>query len=150
MGLGKRELILLRMGSKTYCSGNGCWKWKGYIDKNGYGAFYSEGKLKKAHRVMYEVFFGEIKSGFVVRHTCANTRCVNPKHLILGTQKENCQDTISHGNNYFLRKKHCKNGHKWEGDNFKYYPGRPTVRICILCLRIRIKKFRLKQKRRRQ
>ena len=41
----------------------------------------------------------------VVRHTCANAICVNPKHLILGTQKDNIQDMIEQGNAYLLPSK---------------------------------------------
>ena len=31
-------------------------------------------------------------AGFVVRHTCDNTRCVEPTHLLLGTRADNNRD----------------------------------------------------------
>ena len=31
-------------------------------------------------------------AGFVIRHTCDNPGCVNPEHLVIGTQAENMRD----------------------------------------------------------
>lgn len=33
----------------------------------------------------------------VVRHTCDNPRCINPFHLILGTQHDNVHDAMERG-----------------------------------------------------
>lgn len=35
----------------------------------------------------------------VVRHTCDNPRCINPAHLVGGTQKDNVADMYSRGRN---------------------------------------------------
>lgn len=35
--------------------------------------------------------------GLVVRHTCDNTRCINPEHLELGTYAQNSQDMVNRG-----------------------------------------------------
>ena len=35
----------------------------------------------------------------VVRHTCDNARCINPAHLLSGTQKDNVADMYSRGRN---------------------------------------------------
>ncbi len=37
--------------------------------------------------------------GMVVRHTCDNPKCVNPKHLLVGTQLENANDARMRGRN---------------------------------------------------
>lgn len=51
-----------------------------------------DGKKQYTHRVAYEIHKGPIPLGSVVRHTCDNGSCVNPDHLLTGTQKENVND----------------------------------------------------------
>lgn len=77
---------------------NECWKFTGYINKDGYGKM-SKGnsKLESAHRISYELHKGKIPESMVVMHTCDNPSCCNPKHLVLGTQNDNIQDMISKG-----------------------------------------------------
>ena len=70
-----------------------CWLWNAGGHKFGYGEFRSHGKLIRAHRFSYELHNGEIKNNMSVLHTCDNPKCVNPAHLYLGTQVENCRDT---------------------------------------------------------
>ena len=41
----------------------------------------------------------------VVRHTCDEPACVNPKHLIKGTQKENVRDAIERNRHVIMRKR---------------------------------------------
>lgn len=75
----------------------GCWEWKaGYFDK-GYGAFRLGGKLRKAHRVSWEMHNGEIPEGLKVLHECDNPKCVRPEHLFLGTDQDNADDRAAKG-----------------------------------------------------
>jgi hypothetical protein len=75
----------------------GCWNWTGAKFRNGYGAIQVNGFCKKAHRVSYSTFVGEIPDGFYVCHSCDNPPCVNPSHLFVGTAKDNAIDMQAKG-----------------------------------------------------
>ena len=67
-----------------------CWEWIGSLDKDGYGRFSIKGRWNAAHRVSHFIEANELPE--VVRHTCDNPCCVNPDHLIGGTQQQNIVD----------------------------------------------------------
>lgn len=72
-----------------------CWEWTGAKGGMGYGQFWGTTKTIKAHRFAYEHFNSPIPAGLVVRHTCDNPGCVNPKHLLVGSTQDNVDDKIS-------------------------------------------------------
>lgn len=69
-----------------------CWEWTAYLRKNGYGEMRFEGGARKAHRVSWRVNCGSIPDGGAILHKCDNPKCVNPNHLLIGTQVENMRD----------------------------------------------------------
>lgn len=71
-------------------------------NKNGYRRAWHKvtQKLELLHRVVYcehhNVSMTSIV-GLSVRHTCDNPRCINPKHLIIGTHADNMKDRSERG-----------------------------------------------------
>ena len=69
-----------------------CWNWNASLDRWGYGRLKVCGKFKGAHRVSYTLHYGDDPKGKMVLHDCDNPKCVNPKHLRLGTAQDNMDD----------------------------------------------------------
>lgn len=86
-----------RLLSKIKKRSNGCWEWQGSKSERGYGRIFFDGKNQRAHRVSYMVYVGNIPKDMYVCHHCDNTSCVNPKHLFVGTSKDNNKDMLSKG-----------------------------------------------------
>lgn len=118
---------------------NNCWLWTGSSNSWGYGSFWLNGRKVQSHRVSYELFREDIPEDMVIDHLCRNRLCVNPSHMEVVTLGENvlrgeCPAAIN------LRKTHCNKGHELiPKSNGK-------GRICMICQRDRLRKFRAKQK----
>jgi len=98
-----------RFWSKVDKSGD-CWEWTAYKNKGGYGCVCVDGKQQKAHRVSYILHHGSIPNGLHVLHRCDNPKCVNPKHLFLGTHADNMADKARKGRARIPGKKGTDNG----------------------------------------
>jgi len=62
-----------------------------------YGSVYVAGKSQRAHRLSYEIAYGRIPDGLLVRHKCDTPACVRPDHLELGTHADNSRDRTIRG-----------------------------------------------------
>lgn len=52
------------------------------------------------HRLVFSQYYGmplDAMTGWTVRHTCDNPRCINPHHLELGTKADNNRDRAERG-----------------------------------------------------
>ncbi len=99
-----------------------CWLWVGYKSPKGYGIIGGsrEKGATRAHRHIYEVFKGKIPEGLVIRHTCDTPACVNPEHLIVGTQADNVKDCQTRGRVVFGERHHNSKLSNWHAWIIKY------------------------------
>lgn len=78
-----------------------CWVWEGTITSNGYGWFTRTlngvDNSVSAHVAAFELAYGPVPEGLIVRHKCDNKPCVNPAHLEPGTSVDNARDRDSRG-----------------------------------------------------
>lgn len=74
-----------------------CWPWTRSLRNGMHGSTTRNGRKEWAHRVAYELVYGPIPAGMVVRHSCDNGRCCNPTHLLIGTQADNLADMRQRG-----------------------------------------------------
>jgi len=72
---------------------DGCWDWEGSL-RRGYGRIKVNGKAMGAHRISWIIHNGDIPEGMFVCHKCDNKLCTNPKHLFLGSAKDNTRDMV--------------------------------------------------------
>ena len=100
------EIQKLRFWKKVNKT-DACWLWTANVLKGGYGLFKAD-RQRLAHRVAFFYEHGAYPVG-VLRHTCDTPACVNPEHLIDGTQAENIADTIARGR--YVKAVGEKNGH---------------------------------------
>lgn len=133
-------------------SPNGCWNWTGSRRNSGkysqakYGSFRVGKTVQAAHRVSYAYFncikLDELPS--VVMHTCDNTLCVNPAHLIGGTQHDNVRDKLAKRRDHNQMKVACPHGHPYAGDNLYLHPD--GSRKCRTCMKLADIRYREKKK----
>ncbi len=69
-----------------------CQEFEGARNPHGYGQVHMSGKTVLAHRLAWALHNGADPARKVVMHTCDNPSCVNPEHLVLGSQAENMTD----------------------------------------------------------
>jgi hypothetical protein len=117
-----------RLERSTRLDENGCWVWTASLSHDGYGQFCFRRRMRRVHRVTYELFKGPIPDGLVIDHLCRNLRCVNPEHLEAVTHKENTARGLS------APRKQCPHGHPYNEENtyIERSTGRRRCRTCML------------------
>lgn len=89
--------IVARFWARVKKTEGGCWIWTGGKFRRGYGALWDGSKTWYAHRLSYELHKGPIPPGAVIMHACDTRSCVNPEHLVAGTQRDNIRDAVTKG-----------------------------------------------------
>ncbi len=74
-----------------------CWVWTAGFFPSGYGSISINDRTYKVSRVVYELAHGKFDKKLYVLHRCDNKKCVNPKHLFLGTHRDNMKDMVKKG-----------------------------------------------------
>jgi hypothetical protein len=113
-------------------SSSGCWEWIGSISTDsGYGMMLWEGSPRPAHRVSWQLTYGEMPTGDFLMNVCGLRICVNPEHWELKKKEErscmtaNC-DGISTKKLVDGYCERCERRRKYE-----YRKNRPNPYNCI-------------------
>lgn len=109
-----------------------CWLWTAWIERNGYGRFWLDGRQQGAHRVAYELYVGPIAPELQIDHLCRVRSCVNPLHLEAVTASENTRRMAATRTPYQAAMQACRNGHPYDEANTI---ATPTGRACLTCKR---------------
>lgn len=75
-----------------YVTETGCLLWGGCWGHKGYGYLTIQQLCRRAHRMMWYAYRGDIPDGLFVLHKCDTPCCINLDHLWLGTHEENMAD----------------------------------------------------------
>lgn len=88
----------------------GCREWQGSRNKDGYGqlsnnAIHEAFGIKGTHRLMYHLITNHVYAGRheQILHACDNPVCLEPRHLSLGSARDNLMDCIAKGRRSHVR-----------------------------------------------
>lgn len=125
----------------TYFMDNQCLLWARKQHKTGYGIWRILGKDYYAHRVVYELTYGEIPKHLTIDHLCFNKLCIEPSHLEAVTGSEN---SLRYMSKFYKDNPNFPCGHKRIKNNFYTYNvkrGQKNYRVnrCLTCEKSKLK-----------
>ncbi len=129
-----------RFWCKVSISDSGCWQWLDLQNYAGYGRFWFNGKMLRAHKFSYNLFIGEVPEGLELDHLCRNRLCVNPEHLEAVAHQAN--SSRGEVGAWERAKTHCPRGHPYDEKN-TYLEG--MKRKCRTCMRLRQRKVKYEE-----
>jgi hypothetical protein len=108
-----------------------CWVTP-YCRSDGYATVRVDGRMQKAHRVVYERVIGPIPDGLVIDHLCRVRECINPRHLEPVTRRTN--SLRGEGPTAINAKaESCAKGHPFTPENtIRRSDGGRRCRVCNL------------------
>ena len=87
----RKPLLLALAGGVAVCA----------LAAGGYGYFYDDDtRLRRAHRVAWELEHGPLPEDVALMHTCDNPACVRVSHLVPGDQAANLADMRQKGRGF--------------------------------------------------
>ena len=116
----------------------GCWEWTGARDSRGYGNVKVGRRVRKAHRVIYELVRGPVPPGLECGHRCRVPWCVNPEHMEVVAHAENVRRGAARWvpGQRQRAKRRCPHGHAYTKVNTYVQPS-TGGRACRACARER-------------
>ena len=106
----------------------GCWLWLGDVGRKDYARITVNRKSMRVSRLILGLTDRRVQA----RHTCDTPLCVNPEHLLPGTNSDNVRDAVRRKRHSESRKTHCKRGHSLEN---AYVFANHNERRCRVCER---------------
>lgn len=102
------EKVLSRFWEKVNKKGESeCWNWLSAKNISEYGQIEYNGNTIPSHRISWMIHNGEIPKDLYVLHRCNNPKCVNPKHLYIGTQNDNMKQMVNDGRSCYGERHWC-------------------------------------------
>lgn len=99
----KLTTIMDRILRHVVISEKGCHLFMGHRNEDGYGRIGKGQSLVYVHREVFKDHNPNVEILGVIMHTCDMPNCVNPKHLIHGTQADNIADMVAKGRRVVLK-----------------------------------------------